>query len=149
MLANIAQELGYKEDAALFRKRGENWHNVIDPQTGFARGRHTNGSWAIPFDPAKSYSWITEVLPWQYTFFVPQNVSGLIELEGGRQSSKPTLTNFWGNYYAHGNKPSHHIAYLYDFAGAPEKTQMHVRAILDSEYKMGPLVLRGTTMPGR
>ena len=150
MLANIAQELGHKEDATLFVKRGENWRNVIDSQTGFARGRHADGSWATPFDPAKTYSWITEGLPWQYTFFVPQNVPGLIELEGGKLKFEAKLDElFAGNYYAHGNEPSHHIAYLYDFAGAPEKTQKHVRAILDSEYKDGPAGLAGNDDAGQ
>jgi predicted alpha-1,2-mannosidase len=150
MLATIAQELGHADDAALFRKRGENWRNVIDPETGFARGRHIDGSWATPFDPAKAYTWITEGLPWQYTFFVPQNVAGLIELEGGKAKFEARLDElFAGKFYEHGNEPSHHIAYLYDFAGAPQKTQKHVRAILDSEYKDGPAGLAGNDDAGQ
>jgi len=86
MLGEMASLLGKRQDAQQFRARGENWRNVIDPQTGFARGRHSDGSWETPFDPAKKYSWITEGLPWQYTFFVPQNIPGLVEFEGGQKA---------------------------------------------------------------
>jgi putative alpha-1,2-mannosidase len=85
-VGEMAGWLGHKADAKLFAARGQNYHNVIDPQTGFARGRHEDGSWGVPFDPAKQYTYITEGLPFQYTFFVPQDVPGLIETVGGRQA---------------------------------------------------------------
>jgi len=75
----------HTEDSELFLKRAQNYRNVIDPQTGFARGRHANGSWDSPFDPTVQYHYITEGLPFQYTFFVPQDLGGLIDLVGGRQ----------------------------------------------------------------
>lgn len=150
MLARFAKALGHTEDAAIFAKHGENWRNVIDPKTGFARGRNSDGSWAAPFDPAAHVSWITEGLPWQYTFFVPQNVPGLMEYLGGREKFVAKLDELFAKgYYEHGNEPSHHIAYLYALAGAPEKTQQHVRAILDSQYKDGPDGLAGNDDAGQ
>jgi len=131
MLADLATALGHTEDAAMLRKRSENWRNVFDTKTGFARGRHADGSWVEPFDPAKPASYITEGLPWQYTFFVPQNVPGLIDAMGGRARFVATLDGLFDrNLYDQGNEPSHHIAYLYNMAGAPEKTERHVRQML-------------------
>ena len=85
LVGDMAQSLGKTEDAALFRKRAQNYRNVIDPKVGFARGRHADGSWDSPFDPAGKYKYITEGLPFQYTFFVPQDLPGLIDLVGGRE----------------------------------------------------------------
>ncbi|MEO8737656.1 MAG: glycoside hydrolase family 92 protein, partial [Edaphobacter sp.] len=136
LVGEMAGWLGHEADAKLFAARGQNYHNVIDPQTGFARGRHEDGSWATPFDPAKKYTYITEGLPFQYTFFVPQDIPGLIEAIHGRQAFVKKLDDlFAGGYYDHGNEPSHHIAYLYNFAGQPEKTQMHVHRIMERDYR--------------
>ena len=135
VLSELAKALGKTADEKLFRERAGNYRNVIDPSTGFARGRHTDGSWDEPFDPAGNYHYITEGLPFQYTFFVPQDVAGLIGLEGGRSQFIRKLDQlFEGKYYNHGNEPSHHIAYLYDYAGAPWKTQEHVRRIMEEQY---------------
>ena len=82
LVAIMARALGHSDVAAKMEKRAENWRNVIDPQTGFARGRHSDGSWMVPFDPARTARFITEGLPWQYTFFVPQNVPGLVAALG-------------------------------------------------------------------
>ena len=150
MLGVLAADLGKSSDAQLFSQHGENWRNVVDPQTGFARGRHADGSWVEPFDPAGKYTWITEGLPWQYTFFVPQNVPGLIALEGGREKFVNKLDQlFKDGRYEHGNEPSHHIAYLYDAAGAPWKTQKQVRALMKSEYRDGPGGLAGNDDAGQ
>ncbi len=86
ILGELAADIGKKDDAATFRHRGQNWRKVIDPQSGFARGRYEDGTWVTPFDPGRKQSWITEGLPWQYSFFVPQDVPGLIELEGGAKA---------------------------------------------------------------
>jgi predicted alpha-1,2-mannosidase len=144
VIGAMAQALGHAEDADIFRRRGQNYRNVIDPQTGFARGRHADGSWDSPFDPAGKYNYITEGLPFQYTFFVLQDIPGLIDLVGGRQAFVSKLDAlFAGGYYDHGNEPSHHIAYLYDYAGAAWKTQEHVRALLESQYADNPSGLAG------
>jgi predicted alpha-1,2-mannosidase len=144
LVADMAAALGHADDAALFRKRAQNYRNVIDPQTGFARGRHADGSWDSPFDPAVKYRYITEGLPFQYTFFVPQDLPGLVGLVGGRQAFIAKLDAlFAGGYYDQGNEPSHHIAYLYDNAGAAWKTQQHVRTLMDTQYADTPAGLAG------
>ena len=85
--------------------------------------------------PGKPYRYITEGLPFQFTFFVPQDMAGLIELLGGRDAVVHKLDELFAKgYYDHGNEPSHHIAYLYDFAGAPWKTQQRVHAVLEEQY---------------
>ena len=150
MLGELASALGKKDDATMFHARGQNWRKVVDAQDGFARGRHEDGSWVTPFDPAGKYTWITEGLPWQYTFFVPQDVPGLIALEGGKEAFVKKLDGlFAGKYYDHGNEPSHHIAYLYDAGGAPSKTQKYVRALMESEYRDGPGGLAGNDDAGQ
>jgi predicted alpha-1,2-mannosidase len=150
IISKLAASLGHKEDAANFAKRGENWRNVIDAHVGFARGRHVDRSWVAPFDPASRPPWITEGTPAVYTFFVPQDIPGLIQYLGGTNKFIAKLDDlFANNLYDHGNEPSHHIAYLYALAGAPEKTQQHVREILDSQYHDGPAGLAGNDDAGQ
>lgn len=150
VVARFAEALGHSADAELFKKHAQNYRNVIDPQAGFARGRHQDGSWDSPFDPTKPYKYITEGLPFQYTFFVPQDLPGLIDLVGGRQAFISKLDAlFAGNYYDHGNEPSHHIAYLYDNAGTAWKTQQHVREVMDKQYSDSPNGLAGNDDAGQ
>jgi putative alpha-1,2-mannosidase len=80
-LSRMAGALGTTDDEQLFLARARNYRNVIDPATGFARGRHADGTWDSPFDPAGKYPYITEGLPFQYTFFVPQDIEGLISTD--------------------------------------------------------------------
>ena len=135
LVGDMAQALGHTEEAALFHKRAQNYRNVIDPKTGFARGRHADGSWDTPFDPAVAQNYITEGLPFQYTFFVPQDIPGLISLVGGRKAFIAKLDELFARkLYNHGNEPSHHIAYMYDYADAAWKTQQHVREVMDKQY---------------
>ena len=144
LVGSIAQALGKTEDAAMFAKRSENYRKVIDPETGFARGRHADGSWVQPFAPGLPATYVTEGSPFQYTFFAPQDIPGLINAVGGRESFVGKLdTLFAKGYYNQGNEPSHDIAYLYDFAGAAWKTQQHVHEILTTQYKLGPRGLSG------
>jgi predicted alpha-1,2-mannosidase len=142
------------DDYWRYRMRAQRYNNVFDPQTGFMRPR-TNGGWTEPFDPREVTFHFTEANAWQYTFFVPQDVNGLIDRLGGREKfarkldqmfaaeSKTTgreqadITGLIGQY-AHGNEPSHHIAYLYNYAGQPWKTQHRVRQIMDQFYKPTP-----------
>jgi len=149
-VGQIAGALGKQSDAEMFAKRAQNYRNVIDPVTGFARGRHADGSWATPFDPAGTYSYITEGLPYQDTFFVPQDMDGLIRLVGGQSAFVAKLDGlFAGGYYDQGNEPSHQIAYLYDYTNAAWKTQMHVRRILNSNYFDRPDGLPGNDDAGQ
>ncbi len=163
VLADWAAALGKTDDAAMLRKRSENWRNVIDTKTGFARGRYANGSWIEPFDPAKpgditvtlkdgrtvKEQYVTESNPYIYTFFVPQNVPGLIEAIGGREKFIAELDGLFNqNLYDQGNEPSHHIPYLYNFAGAPEKTEAQVRRSL-ALYRDGPAGLPGNDDDGQ
>ncbi len=136
MVSVMARALGHGADAEMFAKRAENWRNVFDPAVGFARGRHADGSWATPFDPEKKATYITESTPYVDTFFVPQNIPGLIALAGGPEKFTAKLDGlFASGTYDQGNEPSHHIAYLYDDAGIPAKTQQHVHEIVTTLYK--------------
>lgn len=150
VISELAKALGKTADATMFRDRAMNYRKVIDPATGFARGRHADGSWVEPFDPGKPYPYITEGLPFQYTFFVPQDMAGLIALVGGREAFIRKLDAlFAGKYYEHGNEPSHHIAYLYDYAGAPWKTQERLHRVMEDQYKDGPSGLAGNEDGGQ
>ena len=153
-IAQMAGLLGHEDDYRTFIKRAQSYRNVFDPATGFARPRK-NGGWLSPFDPREVSFNFTEANSWQYTFFVPQDVSGLIQLMGGKErfagkldelfstESKTTgrdqadITGLIGQY-AHGNEPSHHMAYLYDYVGQPWKTQDTVRQIMDTFYSAKP-----------
>jgi predicted alpha-1,2-mannosidase len=144
VLGEVAQALGHTADATLFHHRAQNYRHVIDPITGYARGRHANGTWIEPFDPSEKASYITEGLPSQYTFFVPQDIPGLIELEGGKKAFEQKLDALFAHGdYDQGNEPSHHLAYLYDFTGDAWKAQQHVRTILESQYSDTPSGLAG------
>jgi predicted alpha-1,2-mannosidase len=135
LVGKMAQAMGKQADADRFATRAANWRNVIDPKVGFARGRNADGSWITPFNPGTPASYVTEGLPFQYTFFVPQDLPGLINALGGNAAFIAKLDQLFAKgYYDQGNEPSHNIAYLYDYAGAPGKTQQHVRDLLDSKY---------------
>lgn len=149
VLAEVAKALGRSADEAIFSKRSQNYRNIIDPTTGFARGRYADGTWVTPFDPTKPASYITEGNPFQFTFFVLQDIPGLIQLEHGDQGFIAKLNELFAKHlYDQGNEPSHHIAYLYDFAGAAYKTQEHVAQIL-AEYKNEPGGLPGNDDAGQ
>jgi predicted alpha-1,2-mannosidase len=148
--SQFATALGHTSDARLFLQRSDNWRNVFDPGTGFVRGRYADGRWVTLFDPAKPAPYITEGVPWQYTFFVPQDISGLIAASGGRAKFIAKLDGlFANNLYDQGNEPSHAIAYLYTYAGAPWKTQQHVRNILLTQFGSGPGGLPGNDDAGQ
>jgi predicted alpha-1,2-mannosidase len=148
--AQFASAVGHSDDTALLLKRSHNWQNVLDPETRFARGRHADGSWISPFDPAKPATYVTEANPWQYTFFVPHDVDGLIHAIGGRTAFIAKLDGIFNNHlYDQGNEPSHAIAYLYNFAGAPGKTQQRVRELMGSQFGTGPDGLPGNDDAGQ
>ena len=142
------------DDYHQYLKRSENFENLFDPATGFMRPKK-NGGFVEPFAPNEVTFGFTEGNSWQYSFFAPQNVPRMMELYGGPTKfaakldelfttdqklagrEQADLTGLIGQY-AHGNEPSHHIAYLYDYAGEPWKTQQRVREILDNFYKPTP-----------
>lgn len=153
-IAQLAAAIGKKQVAAEFGERGEYFRNLFDPSTGFMRARE-NARWVEPFDPKSVTVHYTEANSWQYSFFVPQDISGMLQLYGGRESFVNKLNELFSTkeeltgrnqldisgmigQYAQGNEPSHHAAYLYDYAGAPWRTQEIVRRILDSLYSPEP-----------
>lgn len=153
-IAQMAKLLNKKEDAAIYEKRSQSWKNVFDKETGFMRPRK-NGGWLTPFEPREVNNNYTEGNSWQYTFFVPQDIDGLIKMMGGQAQfekkldelfttsnkttgrEQPDISGLIGQY-AHGNEPSHHMAYLYDFVNKAYKTQERVHQILTDFYKPTP-----------
>jgi predicted alpha-1,2-mannosidase len=168
-LAQFAQALGKTEDYEYFMKRAASYKNIIDTSTGFARPKDDKGNWLEPFNPTfvghgdeRHY---TEANAWQYTWFVPHDVEGLIEMEGGKdkflmkldslftissevQETTSDVTGMIGQY-AHGNEPSHHTLYLYNYAGVPWKTQELARKVMDELYHDGPDGLCGNEDMGQ
>ncbi|MEM1689927.1 MAG: GH92 family glycosyl hydrolase [Candidatus Hadarchaeales archaeon] len=172
-IAQLAKALGKDNDYRYFMQRATNWRNVYNPEApgepgnpykGYVQGRKSDGTWEEPFDPRGYYSYITqpnEGNPWQYTWFVPHDVQGLIDVMGKEnfigklerlfeKSEEPSLladNRFTEQgrvrYYWHGNEPSHHIAYLFVYAGAPWRTQYWVRNVLETRYRLGPHGLPG------
>ena len=150
VLAQVAKKLGKTDDYKALIKRAENYRNVIDPETGYARGRHADGTWNEPFDPFASTSFICEGTPYHYTWYAPQDIAGLIRHMGGKERFINRLDNFFeGNYYWHGNEPGHHIAYLFAYAGEPWKTQKWVHDIINREYFTTPDGLSGNDDAGQ
>jgi predicted alpha-1,2-mannosidase len=168
-VAQLAKEAGQMVDYEMFMKRANNYKNIFDVQSGFARPKNSEGKWLEPFDPkfvghGKDRHY-TEANAWQYTLFVPHDVKGLIALEGGQHNFiakldtlfttssdvKSTVVDITGliGQYAHGNEPGHHTVYLYSYAGAPWKTQEMVRTIADSLYSEGPAGLCGNEDMGQ
>ena len=130
------------------------WRNVFDPSTGFMRAR-LNGRWVTPFDPREVNNHFTEGNSWQYSFFVPHDVVGLMRAYGGPEGLCTKLDSLFSapekthgrtqaditgqiGQYAHGNEPSHHIPYLYTVAGHPEKTKQIVDRIMNTLYSSAP-----------
>jgi predicted alpha-1,2-mannosidase len=156
-VAKLAKALGKQDDYTFFSDRSKSYRNVFDAKTGFMRGKFEDGkSWKEPFDPKHSAHAInaeyTEGNAWQHSWFVPHNVEDLINLHGNTQifterleqlfteSSEITGDNISKDIsgligqYAHGNEPSHHIAYLFNYANKPWRTQYWVRQILKTQY---------------
>ena len=154
-IAQISRLLHKKNDYKLFMNRAGNYKNLFDPSTKFMRGKESNGNWIKNFDPRYSNhrnDVYTEGDAWQWNWFVPQDVNGLIKLMGGNENftqkldslfnqspviegsnASPDISGMIGQY-AQGNEPSHHIAYLYNYAGKPWKTQEIVRKICETLY---------------
>ncbi len=153
-IAQMAQILNKQEDYQYFTKRSQNWKNIFDWETGFMRPKKNSG-WDKPFDPREVNNNFTEGNSWQYSFFVPQDIEGLIQAHGGKDKFEVKLDELFNaeskttgreqvdvtgliGQYAHGNEPSHHMAYLYNYVGKPEKTNEKVKYILNNFYKNTP-----------
>lgn len=153
-IAQMAQLLDKKEDYQYFMLRSQNWKNLFNWETGFIQPKK-NGGWDKPFDPKEVNNNYTEANGWQYTFFVPQDIPGMIEAMGGAAKFEAKLDEMFNSVsetsgrhqvditgligqYAHGNEPSHHVAYLYNYVNKPEKTKEKVHFILDNFYKNDP-----------
>ena len=149
-LAQFAKKIGKNDDYKELMRRSQNYRNVFDTQTGYVRGRYADGSWIKPFDPMTKANYITEGTPFQYTWYVPQDVSGLAELMGGKPAFLKRLNEFFdGGHYWHGNETDHQAAYLFALAGDGTKTQEWVRRITVEEYGTGPGGLSGNEDAGQ
>lgn len=162
-IARLARKLGETAIAVRFEKRAQNWRNSFDPKTGFLRARKSDGSFRTPFDPtAINYgSDYTEGNAWQYSWFMPHDQGGLFRLLGGDAKAVAKLDAMFDydnskidyshaediagliGQYIHGNEPSHHVAYLYNYAGQPWRTQERLKQIVESQYKPTPDGLSG------
>jgi len=158
-IAHMADQLGDTINAKNFYIRAQNYKNIFDPSSGFFRAKR-NYSWFSPFIPEEVNFNYTEANAWQYSLFVPQDIEGHIDLMGGSANfenhldrmfeasnittgrEQPDITGLIGQY-AHGNEPSHHMGYLYNYVGKPFKTQKIIRQILDEQYTNMPDGLSG------
>ncbi len=153
-ISKMAEKLGDQNNAEIFGKRSNNWKNLFDPETKFVRPRR-NGGFIQPFDPREVNNNYTEANGWQYTFFVPQDIYGLKKMMGGEEAFKTKLDLLFSEnsqttgreqaditgligQYAHGNEPSHHMAYLYNFTNEPWKTEELINKIRKEFYKNSP-----------
>lgn len=149
-LARFAKELGKDDDSRILMQRSGNWKNVFDTQSGFVRGRYADGRWIEPFNPYKRASYICEGTPFQYTWYVPQDIPGLMKAMGGQDAFISKLNEFFDKgYYWHGNETDHQAAYIFAMAGKSEKTQEWVRKIISEEYGTGPGGLSGNEDAGQ
>jgi predicted alpha-1,2-mannosidase len=162
-ISRMAAAMGRKDVAATFARRAGNWRNSFDPKTGFVRARKSDGAFRVPFDPtAINYgSDYTEGNAWQYSWFVPQDQAALVSALGGDAATVTKLDAMFDydnskldyshaediagliGQYIHGNEPSHHVAYLYSYAGAPWRTQARLKQIVESQYHPTPDGLAG------
>lgn len=170
LIAQMMKEHNRKDLYDKYMELSKNYRNYFDPETKLMRGRLSNGSWIAPFDPASVQrpSNYVEGNAWQWAWFVPQDVEGLMELVGGQKSFEAHLDTLFTTsseltgdpnaaadvtgmigQYAHGNEPSHHIPYLYNYAGAPRKTQALVDHILRTLYHNDPNGLSGNEDVGQ
>ncbi|WP_299557283.1 GH92 family glycosyl hydrolase [Seonamhaeicola sp.] len=154
-LAQFAKDLGKTEDYHYFLGRSENWRHVYDPQSKFMRPKLKDGTFVTNFIPKEYTPYFCESNAWQYFWYVPQNMEGLIEASGGDalfekkldsmftldplpEDKLPIFSTGMIGQYAHGNEPSHHVGYLYNYVSKPWKTQKMIRRILETQYKNTP-----------
>ncbi|MEZ5106388.1 MAG: GH92 family glycosyl hydrolase [Draconibacterium sp.] len=164
-VSRLAKEMN-EDDFNFYSQKGKFYQNLYCAESGFMRPRGSDYQWLTPFDPMEATEHYTEANAYQYSLFVPQDINGLIELMGGNASFEKWLDNCFSiendpskmyhsdvtgmiGQYAHGNEPSHHMAYLYNFVGKPRKTQERVWQIMDSFYTDKPDGLCGNEDAGQ
>jgi putative alpha-1,2-mannosidase len=158
-IAQMAKMMNKPDDYKTFIKRAQYWKNNFNAENGFMQAR-ANGGWYIPFDPREINGNYTEGNAWQYSFLTPQDVETLADEMGGKEAFEAKLNELFTmdskltgrqvddvagliGQYAHGNEPSHHMAYLFNFTNSPEKTQYYIDKILREEYSDQPDGLSG------
>jgi putative alpha-1,2-mannosidase len=158
-IAQMARMMNKPDDYKEFIKRAQYWKNNFNTENGFMQAR-ADGGWYTPFDPREINNNYTEGNAWQYSFLAPQDVEGLSDAMGGKAAFEAKLDELFTTdskltgrqqddvsgligQYAHGNEPSHHMAYLFNFTDSPDKTQYYVNKILNEEYSDNPDGLSG------
>jgi predicted alpha-1,2-mannosidase len=153
-IAQFAKLLGKDSVYRSYLQRAQSYKNLFDPSTGHMRGK-VEAMWQQPFDPKEINNFFTEGNSWQYSFAVPQDISGLMALHGGADKFAAKLEELFTSssittgrdqadvtgligQYAHGNEPSHHMAYLFSYAGQPSRTQELVHKICTEFYRNAP-----------
>ena len=154
-IARMAESLGHAGIAAEYDARALRYRALFDPNTGFFRGKKADGNWVEPLEPLQRSRDFTEASPWHYRFFVPHDMAGLQAMMGGREPLYAALDSLFTyqpegqesvdagiggiiGQYAHGNEPSHNMAWLFNYVGAPSRTQEVVRQILTRLYTTAP-----------
>ncbi|MYM67158.1 glycoside hydrolase family 92 protein [Pseudoduganella sp. FT55W] len=162
-IARMAEKMGKNDVAAKYYKRAQNYRNSFDVKTGFLRAKKSDGTFREPFNPVQSNfgSDYTEGSAWQYSWYMPHDNAGLIKMLGGDAGLQNKIDQVFDakvddnvyahmedisgliGHYAHGNEPSHHVAYLYNYAGAPWKTQKRLTQVVATQYNTTPAGLSG------
>ncbi|MPQ47458.1 glycoside hydrolase family 92 protein [Marinifilum sp. N1E240] len=158
-IAQLAKSMGKSDLEKEYLKRSENWRNLFDDKTGYVRAKYKNGEWVSPFDPLDTHAaGFIEGNSWNYSLYVPQNVSGLVSNMGGEERFSEHLDSLFTMHipdkyfahneditregimggYVHGNEPSHHVAYMYNWANKPWKTQERINQIMTTKYLNKP-----------
>ena len=157
-IAQAARKLGKEDDYHYFLNRALSYQTLIDPETKYMRGRDSKGDWRTPFTPVayqgpgSVHGWgdITEGFTMQYTWYVPQDPYGLMDCMGGKDKYVAKLDSMFSEQrYWHGNEPCHQVAYMFNYAGEPWKTQRAVRHIMETEYLNEPGGLSGNDDAGQ
>lgn len=150
VLAQVAKSLGKTEDYRELILRAANYRNVIDPRTGYAQGRHADGTFLNEDNAFGFARFITEGAPCHYTWYVPHDPYGLMECMGGKANYIAKLDSMFSEQrYWHGNEPCHQVSFMYNYAGEPWKTQRAVRHIAETEYLNAPGGLSGNDDAGQ
>ncbi len=154
-IAMFAKDLGKMQDYKYFLKRSENWKNLYNSKRSWLQPKNPDGDFIEPFIPKEYTPYFCESNAWHYYWFVPQDIEGLISHTGGEERFVQKLDSMFSyapspedklplfstgmiGQYAHGNEPSHHVAYLYNYVGQPSKAQKLVNNILENQYKNEP-----------